>query len=868
MGKFFRKKDKDNFFDNLENDVINEYSQANNRFSVKRSDALTADEVNSDSMRIDFRGGDNSNPLDALKKRMQALHKTEEPDAEPEKENDDIIKLDDSKSTLLERCRPYTLDDEGHDLSKEKHPLYKLESVAEILKSDSEKALEALSKKYDLTVDDYTIPKTEIIELPKDKKDDTPQPTTPSFKQMVEDSKSNDSDSVVFEELLAQNSNVNITEIHTNLPDISDIDNLQKHAVPDNAVPSDTATIKFTPIKDNDSGNGHISVSSTTRPIDISSDLEGFAEESDRTPGGTELQQTEFEDFEYIDEYSSPERAKTLIRKLSIAKRSSFLRIVPSLLSTLVLSLFLFGSLNDYIIKQPKTSIIICGIMLAINIIANCDMFLSVKNMFSKNCSTDVLAMFSSLGTALLAVSRIVSSGDESALPIFAVILLTSIILNIRAISSFWNASTLLGNLKQIATNKPKKAVTLITDSATNFAMAKNSIEGDVLAATPIQTDFVADFMKYSKYGVKLKGKLRILTYTVLIAASIFGIATKLYYNNTVYGFYGAACVLCLAAMPSLFLIDNLPLLSASKKLNRKGAMIAGKTAAERLEMANAAVLSSADIFPSGTVTLQSIKVLSENNFDDTIMRAASLTEAVNSTLAPIFKQIAKTNDAYELPDSDTVKYEERLGLSGWVDNELLFIGNRTLMEAHGIDVPDVEVDRQILRKGFFPVYLASGGKACALIIIQYLIAPEIAMDLKYLTNLGVTLLINNTDPNISENMICDYFGLYNDSVKIISNAGVHMYKNAVMPAKRCSAPAAFRGSPATFVTIMNCASKIKKSNFLISAIYILTAVIGIVAFIYSTLSGGLEMPSAMMLLGYELAVLIATILLYLTKKP
>ena len=868
MGKFFNKKQNNDFFENLENDIINEYSQSEFHVSNNRNDALTADEVNSEGMIIDFKRTDKSKPLDALKKRMNYSNKSDAEDITVKKSEIHHQNHNDNQDSLLMRCRPYTLDDNGLDYSQKEHPLYKLESVAEILKSDSEKALEALSKKYNITVDDYTSV-NEKTKLEEKVASEESAEAVPSFKQMVEDSKNSDTDSVVFEELLSKNSKVTITELHTNLPDISDIDNLQKHPIADKAVSEDTATIRFTPVKDDVSGESHISISSTTRPIDISNDLEGFAQENVPSADDTELEQTEFDDYVSKDEFSSPEQAKSIIRKLSLKKRSSFLRILPSLLSTLVLSLFFLGSLNNYLVKQPKTAIIICGVAFFVNILANSNIFLSFKGVFTKQCSTDVLASLSSISTALLVVFRIASNGNESALPIFAVIFSTSVILTIRSITEFWNDSTILSNLKQITTTKPKKAVTLITDSATNFAMAKNSVEGNILTATPIETDFVADFMKYSKFGVKLKGKLRTLTITVFLIAVIFGVATKLYYNNNnVYAFYGAACVLCLASMPSLFLIDSLPLLSASKKLNRKGAMIAGKTAAERLEMANAVVLSSSDIFPSGTVTLQSIKVLSENNFDDTIMRAASLTEAVNSTLAPIFKQIAKTNDAYELPDSDTVKYEERLGLSGWVDNELLFIGNRTLMEAHGIEVPGIEVDRQILRKGFFPVYLASGGKACALIIIQYLIAPEIALDLKYLTNIGVTLLINNTDPNINENMICDYFGLYDDSVKIISNAGAHMYKNAVIPTKRCSAPAAFRGSSASFISIMSCASKIKKSNFIISIIYVVAAIFGIIAFVYSALSGGTEMPNAMILLGYEMAVFVITLLLYLFKKP
>ena len=114
-----------------------------------------------------------------------------------------------------------------HDLSKENQPLYKLESVAEILKTDSEKALEALSKKYNLSVDDYTSNEVDSIKFSRVNEIKSDDAAVPSFREMVEASKT-DEDSQVFEEILAQNYNVSITEIHTNLPDISDIDNLQK----------------------------------------------------------------------------------------------------------------------------------------------------------------------------------------------------------------------------------------------------------------------------------------------------------------------------------------------------------------------------------------------------------------------------------------------------------------------------------------------------------------------------------------------------------------------------------------------------------------------------------------------------------------
>lgn len=195
--------------------------------------------------------------------------------------------------------------------------------------------------------------------------------------------------------------------------------------------------------------------------------------------------------------------------------------------------------------------------------------------------------------------------------------------------------------------------------------------------------------------------------------------------------------------------------------------MIAGKAGAEQVEEANAVVINSKDIFPSGSITLHRMQVLSENNLEDTILRAASLTEAMQSPLAPIFKKIAGNSNITSFPDSDTIKYEEALGISGWVDNRLMFIGNRTLLEAHGISVPDVELDRKILMQGYFPVYVASGNKAYALLIVKYEADYAVAKELRTLTNSGVTLLVKTSDPNLTEEMICDYFGLYEDTVKV-----------------------------------------------------------------------------------------------------
>ena len=58
------------------------------------------------------------------------------------------------EKSLLEKCRPFIIDDEGHDSAMKDTPAYRLESVADILNNQSAKTLDRLSEKYEIEFDD------------------------------------------------------------------------------------------------------------------------------------------------------------------------------------------------------------------------------------------------------------------------------------------------------------------------------------------------------------------------------------------------------------------------------------------------------------------------------------------------------------------------------------------------------------------------------------------------------------------------------------------------------------------------------------------------------------------------------------------
>lgn len=786
----------------------------------------------------------------------------------------DITKNSEPKSTeiedtrtLLEKLKRYTVDEKGQDMSKSSAPLYQLESVAEILKNNSEDAMKSLSAKYGLDISIDTLGKAQhndthakVVESheqtdePKKIKENvTP---TPAFEKMVTDAEKRESRKLYETLFHSEDKKINFD---ISVPDISDIDTHEAGITLEKNT-SDTATIRFTPVKDSLGNTNHISISSVTKHVDLGDEV---VESVDEGITAQILDQSEFEKFSPKYEMTDVPSGKKIMRRLAIKKRSLFLSCFISIIAVLALLVFFIPSVNNFIISNPKGAMWTCGAFLFVSTAANFDMFIDFKNLLKKRCSFDILASLCAVLTLSLSVCAATKQKDA-----FFAVFMCAIILLVRAVCKFRETSAMLDNLRQISNDRPKNAVTLISDTATTFAMAKNTIEGDVLAAAHRKTDFVEDYMKHSTLSAKFAGKTSLVFYITLGFAILSGITAFFYYKSAYDAFYCATIISCIAAMPSLFLIDSLPLSFAAKKLNSKGAMISGIYGAEKLEMVNAAVVNINDIFPSGTVSMYSMKVLSNNSIDETILKAASLTAAVNSPLEAIFKQIAGTNSSYTIPDSDTVKYEKRLGISGWVDNELLFIGNRSLMEAHGIEIPSIEVDKKILRKGYFPVYVATATTACTLIVIQYDVRQDIAKELRKITELGVTLLVDNCDPNINEEMLCDYFGLYEDSVKIMSNAGVYMYKNATPAANKCSAPAAYHGSHLNLIKIINCASRIKKSNRLLTIMYTLFAVLGTVYFVYSAFSGLAGIPSPTTILIYELIVTVLSIIGFLIRKP
>lgn len=711
---------------------------------------------------------------------------------------------DEPTESILESCLPFILDGREEEGLPEEKPLYTLESVASILGEEESEAEETVEE---------------------------PEEEVEAFEETI-----------VFKAVDGEN-----------IPDISDIDT--------NAKVIAEPPINFTGTMSvfiNDDMIGH------TRDVDISNEL--FKKPTAEPTFEEVAEPDEYDDYEPEDEFVSIDDRKRIRLKLLKTRRSSFMRFSLSLLSLIVLSIFLLPAFSDMMTTFSVALTVFTLIALAVTFIVNIDIFKSLITLKGNRTSAETVIALSCIFALVGIIFSIINELDTQIL--FGLSLSVVLSLTFR---NFWclkRSQYMCSNFTLIAANSDKYGISLIDDAPTTFAMARRAIDGDVLIAAPRRTRNITDFIKNSTIDVDFDGKAKILFFIALVGSLLSGVAFGFYRDSLPVGITVASSISLLFAPLTSLACTTMPLSHAARHIGRYGAMISGVKTARQIEQANACVIDCSDLFPSGSIQLADMKILSENNLEEIIACACAITSYIKSPLASVFKKITETNSDVKIPVADSVKYEEKLGITGWVGDKRVFIGNRSLMIAHEVEIPDSAVDKKILSEGFFPVYLASDGKALALIVLRYVPSLTIAKELDRITAMGLTVLINNCDQNISEEMICDYFDLYGDSVKIMSGSGVHMYKTATNYTESLSSGAAVKKGAAAIASTVFAANRIPKAVSLLQIIHYVTIVLGIIIFGYAFFGSTSGYVTGIFIALYQFICFILGSIAYLFTKP
>lgn len=473
------------------------------------------------------------------------------------------------------------------------------------------------------------------------------------------------------------------------------------------------------------------------------------------------------------DEYEKPEDKSRIIKKLAGAKKvSGICAIVQAVLTVIALIITGIVSKSGGNLELIGGSAVVCGVIniVILLIAAFCGistLIRGAKGLFSKkpNAATGTFIVVLSCLIEDLVVTFFTSDAYTT------VSLYTAagcLALTLSTVARYLAVSRTYGNFEFVTNGTKLYSSEKISGEDDAFEIGRGLLIGDPEICYNAQMERPSYFIENSFEDDPADEFAKRLIYPVvgaaLLMAVIFGVVRK----DVVFavGVFTAVCSIGIPAFSTI--ASNIALFAVNKGFNKNGAAIVGHRAVADSVDVNAYVLDSTDIFRKGSCNIIGIKTFQSMRIDDAILYAAALVIESGGPLADIFDGVILGKKDL-LPPVESLAYEERLGLSAWIHGRRILLGTRELLVNHNVNAPDRNFEAQYTHDGRNVIYLAIAGKISAMFVIKYQADKHMRKYLQNVDKAGVSLLVRSCDCNITEEMICRFFGLPLSAVKILS---------------------------------------------------------------------------------------------------
>lgn len=326
-------------------------------------------------------------------------------------------------------------------------------------------------------------------------------------------------------------------------------------------------------------------------------------------------------------------------------------------------------------------------------------------------------------------------------------------------------------NFRTVANKKEKYMVGMIRNEGDAIALSKGLFAGAPMISFDRRAVDLKHYLHYAYAGTPVDAVAEKSVWYLLPAAVLGAFAAAFFGKGSMTPGWivSAVTAILLTASPfACILIGNAPLSRTARALSRHHGMLSGFEAAEEFADTDLIAIEDAGLFPKGTVQLCSVKTFGTRPVDDVLLAAAGVMLSAGGPLAPVFENIIAGRKEL-LPKVDTLVYEEKMGISGWVNGDRVLIGNRTLLENHGIRVPDPDVERAMREEHQQVVYLSAQGELSAAFLVRYYAEESAAIRLRAMVRRGMGLLVYGSDPNVTPELVADTFELPVEAVRVLS---------------------------------------------------------------------------------------------------
>jgi cation transport ATPase len=332
-------------------------------------------------------------------------------------------------------------------------------------------------------------------------------------------------------------------------------------------------------------------------------------------------------------------------------------------------------------------------------------------------------------------------------------------------------------NFKIVSSRTARKALMSVESDQMCYELIREPSRRRPVVAYGVRAGFFTDFLALSfsdKYDVGVNRSVAPACFLSSLAVGFF----TYFLTHSMYGAISAfTAILCVCATLSAAFIETIPLSKLAKRLNPQGAVVSGNKAVEDFCDTRAVILSEKDLFPRGHVWLYGIKAFSRGRIDEAILDAASVACELEGALAPMFLEMIGGKRGL-LRKVDNVVYETGMGVSAWVDERRVLIGNKLLMQTHGVTLPNDKYEQGLMpnAKGE-PIYLSNSGDVSARFLVGYAIDTDLAVRLDAIAAMGKKLIVYTCDANLTPHKIWELYGYPEDLITVLPSEFHSVYR-------------------------------------------------------------------------------------------
>ncbi|MBQ6419901.1 MAG: cation-translocating P-type ATPase [Clostridia bacterium] len=317
---------------------------------------------------------------------------------------------------------------------------------------------------------------------------------------------------------------------------------------------------------------------------------------------------------------------------------------------------------------------------------------------------------------------------------------------------------------KVLSANGEKSYLRSVADKAFTARLLRNKQnEGNVVYAG--KTKFISGFLaKSANAAISGMTRSRFVLISAAVSFVIAVLALILSKSFVVFLTIGTLCLICSFPV-SCLAVSGIFIARENRNLSVKSSYVLSYADADSLSGIDNIAVDAGELFQVRLTGCMTADGVSENQAR---FAAASLASKSDSLLRKAFREAIRSFGTM-LPQAEDFTYEDRLGLSAWINGNRVLLGNEALLTNHNVELPDKEKVAAMLKNGAQPIYLAIEGHFAALFTAVYTPIPNVRRGIHDLTAGHAGLLISTTDANITEAFAERLLKLAPGSVRIVS---------------------------------------------------------------------------------------------------